>query len=295
MPDETPPNGEDWKKQAWGAPLLRVDRAWTRFEARLCAWVLVAEIIALCIWISLKGLSAEYGAGDRSGLVFRGLIGALVLGFGAHRLAMPKGAVTGQPPDDRANRTHALVVTAAILVGMFGARLWANSGSTYFSNLLNWMQTASFLTLVGGLRGVATRLTLWLALLGGSLATAQGKHINIDVVMRFLTPKMRVPVAVLGWVAAAIMCFAGVWGFFDHIAIESFKSPAVEPCPRDSTKTCDAPAWKKIAHVGAEMGRDFFLFRRQLALDAKSFPKVMVGTKYNEYLQAITPIKRSGI
>ena len=37
------------------------------------------------------------------------------------------------------------------------------------------------------------RFTLWLALLGASVATAQGKHINVDVVMRFLSPRARVP------------------------------------------------------------------------------------------------------
>ena len=30
--------------------------------------------------------------------------------------------------------------------------------------------------------------------------------------MRFLTPRARVPVAVLGWMVAAVVCFAGVWG-----------------------------------------------------------------------------------
>ena len=279
---EPPP----WKKQAWGAPLLRFDRAWTRLEARMCAWVLIAEIIALCIWISLKGLSAEYGAGDSSGIVFRGLVGALVLGFGVHRLTMPKGEQTTDSLADKANRNHAIGVSLAVVVGFLGARAWASSGSTYFSNLLNWMQTASFLTLIGGLRGVATRLTLWLALLGGSLATAQGKHINIDVVMRFLTPKLRMPAAVLGWLAAATMCFAGVWGFFDHIAIESFKSPAVEPCKKDPTQSCDPLVTTKVAHVSEEMGRDFFLLRRQISLDVKSFPKVLAGEKYNEYLHA---------
>src|SRR5271168_699454 len=63
-------------KQAWGAPFMRFDQAWTRLESRLCAWVLVTEIVALCLWIALKGLSAEYqttGTGDKnvSGLVFR--------------------------------------------------------------------------------------------------------------------------------------------------------------------------------------------------------------------------------
>jgi len=54
------------------------------------------------------------------------------------------------------------------------------------SNVLNWLQTSSSLMLVGGLRGLATRLTLWLALLGASLATSQGKHVHADVAVRYL-------------------------------------------------------------------------------------------------------------
>ncbi len=63
-----------------------------RSSSRGSRWVLLAEIVALCSWIALKGLSAEYqtnprgsrGAEDVSGLVFRALIGAVVLGIGAH-------------------------------------------------------------------------------------------------------------------------------------------------------------------------------------------------------------------
>jgi Tripartite ATP-independent periplasmic transporters, DctQ component len=270
-------------RHAWGRPLVRLDKAWTKFETRLCAAVLMGEIFALCLWISMKGLSAEFGSGDRSGLVFRALVGAVVLGYAAHRAMRPKPGVEEDP---KAAQTHAIAVTAAVVIGIAGAYGWANRGTVYFSNFLNWMQSASFLTLVGGLRGVATRLTLWLALLGGSLATAQGKHINIDVVMRFLTPRLRVPAAVLGWLAAAAMCFAGVWGFFDHIAIESFKAPATEPCPGDATKSCDVAPGKKLAHVKVEIGRHMFLAGRQISLDLKSFPKVVAGTKYNEWLRA---------
>jgi TRAP-type C4-dicarboxylate transport system permease small subunit len=273
----------DLPRHAWGLPLVRLDKAWTKLEMRLCAAVLMGEIFALCLWISMKGLSAEYGGGDRSGLVFRALVGAVVLGYAVHRVTRPKPGVEEDP---KAAQTHAIAVTVAVAVGILGAWGWANRGTVYFSNFLNWMQSASFLTLVGGLRGVATRLTLWLALLGGSLATAQGKHINIDVVMRFLTPRLRVPAAVLGWLAAAAMCFAGVWGFFDHIAIESFKSPATEPCPDDAMKSCDVSPGKKFAHVKEEIGRDLFLAGRQMALDLKSFPKVVGGTKYNEWLRA---------
>ncbi len=275
-------------KRGWGAPLMRFDQAWTRAESKLCAWVLMAEIVALCLWISLKGLSAEYqvsGEGEKnvSGLVFRSLITATLLGLGANLLVRPKVPVTSTEYP-AAQKRQRVVVTGTIFLGLLAGRLWANGGVGYFSNLLNFMQNASLLMLVGGLRGVATRLTLWLALLGASIATAKGKHINIDVVMRFLTPKMRVPVAVLGWTAAAVMCFAGSWGFVDHIAIALFHAPPSEPCKDDPAKDCRVSGSDKLAHVTHELGNDLFLIGRQITLDFKTLPRVIVGTRYSGYL-----------
>jgi TRAP-type C4-dicarboxylate transport system permease small subunit len=269
-------------KRGWGEPLARLDKRWTKVEAQLCAAVLVAEIFALCIWILLKGMAAGYTGGeDKSGLVLRGLVGAVVLGMVAHKLFKPK-----DPNDEAQEKKYAVITTVAVLVGLFAGRAWANLGADYSSNFLNWMQTASSLTLIGGLRGAATRLTLWLALLGASLATAQGKHINVDVVMRFLPVSFRVPVAVLGWLAAATMCLAGVWGFFDHIAIADFHAPIVQPCPNDAAQSCDVSAGERITHVKKEIGKDLFLLGRQISLDFKTIPKVLTGQKYNEYFGA---------
>ncbi|MGH7281247.1 MAG: TRAP transporter small permease [Polyangiaceae bacterium] len=268
-------------KPAWGLALAKLDKKWTKLEATLCAYVLIAEIIALCIWITLKGLSAEYvPGGDRSGLVFRGLLGAVVLGLVANKLTKPKNE-----EDEGERKKNAYAVSSALIVGIALSFAWAKVGVEYFSNMLNWMQSASLLTLIGGLRGVATRLTLWLALLGASLATAQGKHINIDVVMRFLSPRLRIPVAVIGWVAAATMCTAGVWGFFDHIAIEAFHAPAIEPCAADANQSCDVAPGKKISFVEQAMGTDLFLVGRQISLDFSTLPKVIVGTKYSDYMK----------
>jgi TRAP-type C4-dicarboxylate transport system permease small subunit len=277
---------------AWGAPFARFDAAWTRLEARLAAAVLLSEIVALCAWISLKGLSAEYqvgGEGEKnvSGLVFRGLIGAIVLGLLALRFTRPK-VKPDNPAYGPAMTRQNIVVTVAVVLGLAAGRLWANGGTEYFENFLNWMQGASLLMLIGGLRGVATRLTLWLALLGASLATANGKHINIDVVMRFLSPKMRVPVAVLGWLAAAVMCLAGTWGFVDHIAIALFHVQPFEACAAGASVPksglCPTPAAEKLERVAHRMGTDLFIIGRQLTLDLRSFPRVVAGTKYNGYL-----------
>jgi TRAP-type C4-dicarboxylate transport system permease small subunit len=269
-------------KQKWGEPLLKLDKVWTSLETRLCVWVLLAEIGALCFWITLKGLSSEYspGGGDTSGLVFRSLITSVLLGFIVHKATKPKDASTGQV--DR----HAWFVTIAVLVGLLLGRAWVKVGVEYTSNLLNWLQNASLLMLVGGLRGLGTRFTLWLALLGASIATAKGKHINVDVVMRFLTPKLRVPVAVLGWLSAAAMCVAGVVGFADHIAIESFKAPATLPCEGDATKDCDVPSGKKFDLVMHSINNDFFIMGRQISLDLRTFPRVLVGTKYDGWMKA---------
>ena len=156
------------------------------------------------------------------------------------------------------------------------------------------MQSASLLMLIGGLRGVATRLTLWLALLGASLATANGKHINIDVVMRFLTPRDAGACRrCTGWIAAAVMCIAGAWGFFDHITIALFHvQPGSQTCaagakaPNKSGHLRDVPASEKIEpRASTRWARILFVIR---AADERStcaaFPRVVTGTKYNGYL-----------
>lgn len=110
-------------------------------------------------------------------------------------------------------------------------------------------------------------------MLGASLATASGKHINIDVVMRFLRPKARLPVAIMGWVAAAAVCFGAVWGFFDHIAIESYGVRA------------DDPAGQKIGQVIRKTNEHRFLAFRQMELDIRTLPHVLKGERYDSWLK----------
>lgn len=130
------------------------------------------------------------------------------------------------------------------------------------------------ITLMGGLRGVATRLTLWLALLGASLATGAGKHINIDVVFRFVPPRLRMPIAITNYAAAALVCSAAVWGFFDHIAIESY-----------GAKADDTPS-QKISTSVERMGEHFFLARKQATLDLKSLPHIVKGDRFDRWMGA---------
>jgi hypothetical protein len=173
--------------------------------------------------------------------------------------------------------------TVAAIAGWILGKFWGDAGVEYFSNLLAWMQNASFLVFFGGVSELAKRLTLWLALLGASVATAQGKHINVDVVMRFLSPKARVPVAILGWLTAALVSGAAAWGFFDDVAVEEFHAPASMPCPAGETKKiCSAPPGSKIERVKHDIGTDLFLAGKQISLDLRTFPKVLGGTPYGK-------------
>ena len=256
---ETPNEDGTPEKKAWGKPLDRFDRVWTKLEARLCAFVLVLEIFTLVMWIALKALSST--GRDGAGALFREMLTAAVMGTVVHLATRKRGALV-----------HQIATTIAVIAFWIIGGFFGDLGVDYFANLLAWMQNASFLVFFGGVSELAKRLTLWLALLGASVATAQGKHINVDVVMRFLSPRARVPVAVLGWVTAAVVSGAAAWGFYDDLAVEDFHAPA------------DMSAAAKIERVNHDIGIDLFLARKQIALDLRSLPKVLGGTPYGKFL-----------
>jgi TRAP-type C4-dicarboxylate transport system permease small subunit len=254
--------------------LSRLDDAWQRLEARLCAAVLVAEIASLAVWISLKGLSTDFIPGANSaGLVYRCMVSAASLGVAAH-LATRKCT----------EGAHRAAVLVAVVAGLASGRFWAHLGVGWSSNVLNWLQNASTLMLIGGLRGLATRLTLWLALLGASLATSRGKHIQVDLAARYLSPRMRARTAVVGWVAAAIVCVAAVFGFADYIVIAQYRVLAAQPCPGDPSTSCDTPAREKIGALRRSVAADFFLLGRQASLDSRSLPRVLAGRPYDRWM-----------
>lgn len=265
---------DDREKAAWGEPLVKLDRAWTKLESRLCAAVLLAEVFTLVFWIAIKALSATGRAGP--GMIFRALLTAMMLGIAAH-VGLPRIL-------KRRHERHEAIVTGVVIVGLVLGTQWGDGGTTYFSNVFGWLQNSSILVFFGGVSELARRFTLWLALLGASLATAQGKHINVDVVMRFLSPRARVPVAVLGWLAAAVVSISSSWGFFDYVCVEELRAPPTIACPNDNTKRCPAPPGSKVDKVLSASSRNFFLARKQISLDLHSFPKVMTGTPYNKYL-----------
>ncbi len=256
-PSQDPPPA---KVAAWGRPWIRLDNAWTTWEGWLCAGVLLLEVLVLSLWVGLKGLSTPPDAGN-AGIVFRALTGSLVLGLGGFLVVRKKP-----------KKVQRAVSITGVVIGIVGAKYWQTTGVEWSSNLLNWYQQASTLTLFGGLRGVGTRLTLLLALLGGSLATASGKHITIDLVTRFVQPKVRLPLVIVGWLGSAVICGAAAWGFFDHIAIEDFGAKS------------DITASAKVSKVMHGLGENTFIARKQIALDMKTLPKVLKGERYSEWL-----------
>jgi TRAP-type C4-dicarboxylate transport system permease small subunit len=242
---------------AWAAPLDRLDRAWTKLEARLCAFVLVLEILTLVFWISMKSLSSPGSSGP--GLVWRCLFCAAVFGLVGRKVA--------------GSHARAEAITGgAMLAGFLVGRAWGDAGSAYFANLFSWLQNASILVFFGGVSELAKRLTLWLALLGASVATGQGKHITVDVVLRLISPRARVPVAVLGWVTAAAVSLFAAWGFFDNLAVEDFHVPT------------EMKAGAKVERVIDDAGRNLSLAGAQLSLDVRSLPKVLAGTPYAKWM-----------
>src|SRR5262245_3996306 len=111
------------RKARWGAPLDRLDRAWTKLEARLCAAVLVAEILTLVFWIGIRALSSSGGGG--AGLFFRCLLTAAVFGYAAHRAS-------------KKHPRHEVITTAAFVAGIGVGTLWGSAGTAYFANFFAW-------------------------------------------------------------------------------------------------------------------------------------------------------------
>ena len=265
----------------WGAPVARVDALLTTVEERLLLGVLLAEIGVLMVWVALRGFALPET--DSRNLVIRiPLVMALFAGV--------TGAV-GTRLWTSTDPKRKLAPPIAAALGVIVAILTRGAGSEYVQNALNWVQNASVLMLVGGMRGLVTRLTLWLALLGASLATAKGKHINIDVVMRFMPKQFRVPLALVGWLTAALMCVTGAWGFVDQLALGEFRVERTEVCPGaqvvpdgPAPPQCEVGPGVKLAGVREEAGRDLFLLGRQISLDLRTLPKVIAGQAYDQWL-----------
>jgi TRAP-type C4-dicarboxylate transport system permease small subunit len=278
----------------WADPIAWFEQRWTWFESRLITFVLLWQLAALVAWVFLNGLSESVS--QSAGVVFRGALFGLAFGLaawfggrrldGGRRLSLTLVALAVGLSIAPLARSAVLTVlafqrplpSAPPPAAPSGLALWIfaldQRAIHYFDNIKGWLQGGSTLTLMGGLRGLGTRLTLWLALLGGSLATAAGKHIHIDVVFRFLPSRLRVRAAIVNYTAAMTVCFAGAWGFFDHIAIEAYGAWG------DDARSA------KIERSLHAIGDHLFLTRKQLGLDLRSLPRVLKGERYDQWMTA---------
>ncbi|MDP3233122.1 MAG: TRAP transporter small permease subunit [Myxococcales bacterium] len=238
------------------ALLARLDALWTRVELVVACGAAGALLLSLSAWVVLKGLAAQTTSSFFAGALLRAGVLGVVAAWVTFRVTKGQRLAT------------AAVGAAGALVGV----LLRDVGVSWAGNILGWVQDGSSLTLVGGLRGLATRLTLLLVFVGASIATAQGRHLTIDVVARLLPETARRFTNVLTGLVAAAVCVVSAWGFFDFIAIDAFRA-----------RMDDVPAAKWSA-VSQGLGRDAFFLRRQLALDLTVGPRVVTGATWDTAL-----------
>lgn len=246
--------GSEGEPRRWTQPLVRLDKLWTKLETYLVLGMLIAAILYMTGWVALNAFHTKGGklAMFPGGiLTFAGLASAL--------------SWTRRPPRER-DRKFLWVPAVLFAVGI--ALLAVAKKQDYFANISRWLSDASLVKQMGTPQIVSARLfTIWVALLGGSLATGAGRQINVDVVMRFLSPKPRLAVALLGYAIAALSCFVIAWGFVDYLAITRYGAAK------------EAKNGEKVAIIGKSMGRHMFLARRQIAMDFRSFGNVVIGGK----------------
>jgi TRAP-type C4-dicarboxylate transport system permease small subunit len=244
----------------WARPLLALEKRWTWLEVRLLFAALMALTLVLSLWVCLRGMKEPLQAKEAAGTLFRAIVGASALGGLARYLTRKR----------LQDKQRTWITVGAVVVGIATAKLWRGIGIDYFSGFYDWLQEGSSITLMGGLLGVSTRLTMAVALIGASLAAASGQHINIDIVIRFIPEKLRHAVHILGAVATALVCLMASWGLFDHVAVAEYRIQA------------ELPAGEKVGRVTSEVGEQFFAWRKQVKLDLGALPRVIGGGKWND-------------
>lgn len=245
---------------AWVKPIITIDKWWTWFEERLLVTVVLGLMTVLAAWVLLKGLQEPVTSESKAGTVLRAIVGVVALGPTSWLVTKRLGWSLTQ-------RRGAAIV--AVVAGAAVAPAWRSWGVEYFGHMLNWLQEGSSLTMFGQLRGVSTRLTVLLAMIGASLAAASGKHINIDAFLRFVPKKLKLPSFIGASLATVAVCFVAAWGFFENISINNF----------GAQREWD---WKKkVEHVEHHVSQDLFLWRQQMKFDLEALPIVVGGGKWD--------------
>jgi TRAP-type C4-dicarboxylate transport system permease small subunit len=143
--------------------------------------------------------------------------------------------------DDSVARGEAAVALAMLLTMLVVAfaqaalRNLTNAGVGWANVALEWFDWADF---------ILTKGTLWLAFLGASLAIHADKHVAIDIVPRFSSPRARLVMrALVGWIGSVI-CFLMARAFWSAVLIngEEVSSNYEVLTPEGMAHVCDAPA-----------------------------------------------------
>lgn len=258
---------------AWGKPFVTVEKWWTWLEVRVLVGVILGLVFSMVLWVSLQGMSSPVESESIAGVAFRAVVGAIGFGLLGWFASLPIVRSTDKALKSRGippQVVRTLLAVAGIAVGVMLAPRWRGAGVEYFGHVQNWLQEGSSLTMFGQLRGVSTRLTVVLAFIGGSLAAATGKHINIDIALRFVSDRLKVPVFIAQMVATVAFCFVAAWAFFEYIAITSFNAKP------------DMTASQKIEIVDQSLSEDLFLWRKQIGFDLSATPHVLGGGKWDD-------------
>ncbi|MFI5299290.1 MAG: TRAP transporter small permease subunit [Polyangiales bacterium] len=255
--DTSSPPIESSAAASWTRPLVKIDALGTRIETVMVLTLLVLAILYMSGWVTLNAFHTKGGKLARfpgSIALFAGLAWLVTWARDKNRKPM-----------------HGVF---AVGIGALGvALLWAARKQDYFANIAHWLTESSLIAQMGPPQIVSARLfTIWIALLGGSLATSAGRQINIDVVMRFIGPKPRLVVVLLGYTLATAACFTVSWGFLDYLAITRFHSDSA------------AKPGAKLADIAHAMSRHAFVARKQVAMDLRSFSHVVLkGETYDKW------------
>lgn len=192
----------------WAKPFVFIDNAWTKIETYMVLVLLLLAILYMSGWVTLNAFHTKGGKLAR----FPGGI-ALFASVASMAAWIAK---------KEARRVTGLIVP--VVFGALGVvLLMVSKKLAYFANVSSWLTDGTTLHLIGTPAIVSSRLfTIWVALLGASLATGAGRQINVDIVMRFIGPRPRLLVALFGYCIAAVACMLISWGFVDYLTVTRF-------------------------------------------------------------------------
>jgi len=245
---------------AWAKPLVKFEHAWTWLEVRLMFTGTILLILLLVLMVALNGLNQPVETQAKAGIVFRALFGASVLGgIGWWGL--------GRVLDEKKRK---LVTAVGIVIGLVTASLWRDQGIEWASRMLAWLESGSTIALLGGPKTLSARVVMFVALIGGSLAAATGRHIMIDAALRLVPKSLRKPINLGSSLATVGICFTITYALFAWIAITGYGASE------------DSTFGEKVEVVQDSMGDQFFLWRKQAKLDVRTLPSVLKGDKYSE-------------